>query len=145
MVASFHTLFTCSSHDFHTHTPGSVSSKTGSVSSSDEAEYKPPKNKHKKVKKLNSTEQQPTAKKRMNVSKEKTLRKKSQKNLVEQNADLQSVAIGKELTLCLKMKVRQFSGNDSTEFELTVDHEMTLGDLQKKCLVLLGSQIQICG
>ena len=30
------------------------------------------------------------------------------------------------------MKVRRFFGKDSTEFELTVDREMTLGDLRKK-------------
>ena len=53
----------------------SFSCETGSVSSSDEAEYKPPKNKHKKVKKLNSTEQQPTAKKRKHVSKGEKLTK----------------------------------------------------------------------
>ena len=68
----------------------------------------------------------------------KNLQKKSQKNLVEQNADLQSVAIGKELTSRLKMKVHRFSGNDSTEFELTVNREMTLGDLQKKMSCATG-------
>lgn len=111
----------------------SFSRETGSVSSSDEAEYNPPKNKRKKVKKLKSTaEQQPPVKKQKIVSKVKKLRNKSQKNLIEENADLQSAAIGKELTPRLKMKVRRFSANDSTEFELTVDREMTLGDLRKK-------------
>lgn len=110
----------------------SYRSETGSVSSSDEADYKPPKKKPKKIKKVKSTEQQPPVKKRKNVSKVKKLRDKSQKKLIEENADLQSTAIGKELSERVKMKVRRFSGNDSTEFELTVDHEMTLGDLRKK-------------
>lgn len=109
-----------------------LAAKQGQYQAIYEAEYKPPKNKRKKVKKLKSTEQQPPVKKQKIVSKVKKLRNKSQKNLIEENADLQSAAIGKELTPCLKMKVRRFSANDSTEFELTVDHEMTLGDLRKK-------------
>ena len=36
------------------------------------------------------------------------------------------------------MKVHRFSGNDSTEFELTVNREMTLGDLRKKMSCATG-------
>ena len=91
------------------------------VSDSEESfsndEYKSPA-KIKKLKKLKSIEQQPPV-------------QKSQKKLIEENADLQSAAIGKELSERLKMKVRRFYGRESIKFELTVDHEMTLADLRK--------------
>ena len=100
--------------------------------SSDQDEYKPPKNKRKKIKNLKSTEQQPPAKKQKIVSKVKKSRNKSQKSLIEENADLQSSAIGKELSERINMKVRRFCGNESTEFQLSVHREMTLADLRKK-------------
>ncbi|XP_068743442.1 uncharacterized protein [Montipora capricornis] len=106
----------------------SFSGETRSVSSSDEC--KSPKTKIKKLKKLKSTEQQPPVKKK-NASKVKKLRPKSQKKLIEENADLQSAAIGKELSERLKMKVHRFYGRESIEFELTVDRVMTLADLRK--------------
>lgn len=106
----------------------SFSGETRSVSSSDE--YRSPA-KIKKLKKLKSTEQQPPVKKKKNALKMEKLRQKSQKKLIEENADLQSAAIGKELSECLKMKVRRFYGKESIEFKLTVDRDMTLADLRK--------------
>ena len=104
------------------------------VSDSEESfsddEYKSPA-KIKKLKKLKSTEQQPPVKNKKNASKVKKLRQKSQKKLIEENADLQSAAIGKELSERLKMKVRRFYGSESIEFELAVDRDMTLADLRK--------------
>ena len=104
------------------------------VSDSEESfsndEYKSPA-KIKKLKKLKSIEQQPPVKKKKNASKVKKLGQKSQKKLIEENADLQSAAIGKELSEGLKMKVRGFYGSESIKFELTVDHDMTLADLRK--------------
>lgn len=86
----------------------SFSGDTGSESSSDQDEYKPPKTKPIKIKNLKPTEQQLPVKKQKNVSKVKKLRKKSQKSLIEETADLQSTAIGKELHERINMKVRCF-------------------------------------
>ena len=55
----------------------SFSRDTGSESSSDQDEYKPPKNKPTKIKKLKSTEQQLPVKNQKNISKVKKLRKKT--------------------------------------------------------------------
>ena len=81
---------------------------TGSESSSDQDEYKPPKNKPTRIKNLKSTEQQLPVKNQNNVPKSRNSEKKnkSQKSLIEGNADLQSTAIGKELHERINTKLR---------------------------------------
>ena len=88
----------------------SFSGETRSVSSSDEDEYKPPKNKCKKIIKVKSTKRQPPVKKQKNVSEVNKLRNKAPKKLIEENADPQYATIEKKLSERLKMKVRRFSG-----------------------------------